>query len=106
MSKLHGVLSLAIVFLFGALVHASDPPVHKPKEGYVPDERTAIRIAEAILVPIYGAEQIKSELPLSAKLRDDVWVVTGNLPAGADGGVAEVRISKRTGEILGVTHGK
>jgi hypothetical protein len=61
---------------------------------------------EAILVPIYGEEQVKSELPLSAKLEGNVWVVIGSLPDGAEGGVAEVRISKRTGEILGAIHGK
>ncbi|HWG19814.1 MAG TPA: NTF2 fold immunity protein [Terracidiphilus sp.] len=65
-----------------------------------------VRIAEAILIPIYGEEQIKSELPLSAVLKDNVWIVTGRLAEGMAGGVAEVRISKMTGEILGVTHGK
>jgi hypothetical protein len=78
----------------------------RPKDGFVPDEKTAVRVAEAVLSPIYGEEKILSERPFSAKLKGDVWTVTGSLPEGMAGGVAEVKISKRTGEILGVTHGK
>jgi len=106
MNKLYGVLSLALVFAIGIPLYGGEAPVYRPKEGYVPDAKTAVRIAEAILIPIYGDEQIKSELPLTAILKDNVWTVTGSLPPGMAGGVAEVRISKMTGEILGVIHGK
>jgi hypothetical protein len=98
MNTPHRFLLLPLVFMLGILLHAAQSPVYKPKEGYVPDARTAIRVAQAILVPIYGQVQVDSELPLSAKLSGGVWVVTGSLPAGAEGGVAEVRISKRTGK--------
>jgi hypothetical protein len=27
---------------------------YRPKEGYVPDSTTAVKIAEAVLVPVYG----------------------------------------------------
>lgn len=67
----------------------------------MPDAKTAARIAEAVLIPIYGEKTIQSELPLSATLRDGIWRVTGYLPPGWFGGVAEVNISKATGEILG-----
>jgi len=88
----------------------TQPSVHK-SEGYVPDAKTAVRIAEAILIPIYGEKQVQSELPLSATLEGGIWIVTGSMPPEIDGwvtagGVAEVKISKATGEILGVTHGK
>lgn len=76
------------------------------KGGFVPDEITAIKIAEAVLIPIYGSDQVKSEKPFHAKLKDKVWIVTGTLPEGADGGVAEVRMSRLTGQILSVKHGK
>ena len=39
-----------------------------PRGGYVPDESTAIRIAEAIFVPIYGQSQVKAERPFHAHL--------------------------------------
>src|SRR5262249_7899264 len=33
----------------------------RPKEGYVPDAATAIKIAEAVWIPIYGEETLKNE---------------------------------------------
>ena len=56
-------------------------------------------------MPIYGEAKIKSEQPFSAKLRNGVWIVTGAIPPGVEGGVAEIRISKSNGTILTVTHG-
>jgi hypothetical protein len=79
---------------------------HVPKNGFVPDKETAIRVAEAILVPIYGEKQVAAERPFSADLKGDVWIVSGHLPEGWVGGVAEVSISKRTCEIISVSHGK
>jgi len=71
----------------------------------VPDGATAIKIAVAVWEPIYGRGQIASEAPYSAKLNKGVWLVEGHLPQGV-GGVAEVEISKETGKILRVWHGK
>ncbi len=87
---------------------ASSAPkmTYKPKAGYVPDAGTAILIAEAILVPIYGADQIRNERPFRATLQGQTWFVQGSLPPGYDGGVAEVEISKDDGRILRVMHGK
>jgi NTF2 fold immunity protein len=77
-----------------------------PKEGYVPNEETAVRIAEAVLVPIYGEGQVRSEQPFRARLVGKIWLVTGTLKPDAEGGTAEVRISRASGEILSVKHGK
>lgn len=82
-----------------------------PKEGFVPNEETAIKIAEAVLVPIYGIEEIKQEQPLVAKLKRGVWVVSGTIhpdSSGAitKGGTAVIEISKADGRILRVSHGK
>jgi len=57
----------------------SEQHSYKPKDGFVPNEKTAIRIAEAVLTPIYGEKQIKSEEPFSAKLHDGVWTVEGSI---------------------------
>lgn len=78
---------------------------YKPKYGYVADEETAVKIAEAILTPIYGKEAIEEEKPFTAKLKEGVWIVSGTLNADK-GGVAEVEISKNNGVILRVSHGK
>jgi hypothetical protein len=75
-----------------------------PANGFVPDSATAVRIAVAVWIPIYGAQQIRSEQPFIARLEKDVWVVTGTLPAGHIGGTAIARIAKRDGRILAVTH--
>lgn len=116
MKKLCAVLSIAagvtIAVLLGraeAQAGSYNPqvPHYRPKAGYVPDAKTATRIAEAVLDPIYGHDRIKAELPLSATLHGDIWIVTGkDLPDNWDGGVAEVRLSKTTGEIQNVIHGK
>jgi hypothetical protein len=73
---------------------------------YVPDERTAIRIAESVLVRRYGRDQIESEKPLKATLHDTIWRVTGTLPPGHLGGVAEIEINKADARIIRVTHGQ
>ena len=77
----------------------------KPKVGYVPDEQTAISIAVAAWIPIYGKKQIEKQKPYKAVLKDGVWLVTGTLKH-AVGGTAEARIAKADGRILGISHGK
>jgi len=84
-----------------SLIHSYVPP-----NGFVPDEATATRVAEAILIAIYGREQISSELPLKAKLVGDVWYVEGSHPQDFAGGVAIVQLAKSDARIIRVTHGK
>src|SRR5438876_9669483 len=59
-----------------------DPTVkgYVPPNGFVPDSGTAVRVAVAVWIPIYGASQIRSEQPYVATLKDGVWTVTGTLP--------------------------
>ena len=86
-----------------------DPTVkgYVPPNGFVPDSGTAVRIAVAVWIPIYGASQIRSEQPYVATLKDGVWTVTSTLPRQYNrGGVAMARISKRDGRILFVLHGQ
>jgi hypothetical protein len=73
----------------------------------VPDAKTAIRIAEAVWIPVYGEEKIRQERPIHARLHGskDRWLVTGSLPKGYIGGVALAVISKTDGRILRVSHG-
>lgn len=82
-----------------------------PPDGFIPTSQTAIAVAEAILIPVYGKDQIESERPFKAVLNGNIWVVTGSVPChnpppGAEcpGGAAEIRISKRTGQVLFMTH--
>lgn len=100
----HVLLTMLLVGLF-VLPTASQQHSYRPKDGFVPDEKTAIRVAEAVLTPIYGEKQIKSEEPFSAKLHSGTWIVSGTIAEGVEGGVAEIKISKRDGTVISVTHG-
>lgn len=56
-------------------------------------------------MPIYGAENIERQKPLTATLENGVWTVTGSMPKPVPGGVALAEISKRDGRILRIRHG-
>jgi hypothetical protein len=88
------------------LASASQKHSYVPPNGFVPDEKTAIRIAEAVWSPIYGEDKIRREEPFVASLKSGVWTVQGSLPKGWVGGVAIAEISKSDGRILRVSHGK
>jgi hypothetical protein len=86
-----------------------------PPSGYVPDSTTAVKIAEAVLIPVYGEEKVLSERPFKAEFSGDTWTVSGTLrcPDGKGGttthcvgGTAEVKLSKTDGRILSVMHYK
>jgi hypothetical protein len=83
-----------------------------PAGGYVPDAATAVKIAEAVLVPVFGEQKISSERPFTAKLEGDVWTVDGTLYCAdgkiglCPGGTARVRLSKNDGRILFMIHYK
>ena len=77
-----------------------------PKNGFITDEKTAIRVAEAILAPIYGDQQIAQERPFQAALHGGIWTVEGTLSKGDTGGVAQIRIDQRTGAVVSYIHGK
>lgn len=81
-------------------------PGFEPKQGFVPDEETAIAIAEAVLVPIYGKEQVDGQKPFSVRLTDGVWLIQGTLPAEQLGGVFSIEISKQTAAVLRLTHSR
>jgi len=86
-----------------------------PKDGFVPDAKTAVKIGEAVLIPVYGEKQIESERPFKAVLENDVWTINGTLhcPDGKGGespfcfgGAAEVKLSKVDGRIMKMIHYK
>lgn len=76
---------------------------YKPPNGFVPDSVTAVRIAEAVLVPVYGQRVVDNEKPLRAALVKGIWTVRGTLRTGP-GGVAHIEIAKSDGRILRMTH--
>ncbi len=89
------------------------------QNAYVPDAITAMKIAEAIWLPIYG-ESIYKERPFHATLvGDSVWFVQGSkAKSGWDtvngkailtvisGGVLNAEIRKSDGKVIRAFHGK
>jgi hypothetical protein len=63
------LIAIAATAINGAAVDAES---YVSPDGFVPNAATAIAIAEAILIPIYGRAQIEAERPFSATLKDGV----------------------------------
>lgn len=82
------------------------PHTYMPRGGYVPDAKTATRIAVAIWSPIYGDKHIQGKRPFKAKLNKGIWIIEGSFPKGQPGGVPVAEIAKKDGRILRVSHGK
>jgi hypothetical protein len=103
-------ITALLLCLSSALSQVPSKRGYVPKEGFVPNETAALAIAEAVLIPVYGKSVIDSERPFKAVLKSNVWTITGSVPcdgppgAVCPGGAAELRISKRTGQILFMTH--
>jgi hypothetical protein len=81
--------------------------------GLIPNEGTALRVAEPELIRIYGASVIASERPLTVGLSGDMWIVGGTLhcdhhkgsaPTVCPGGVATAHLSKSDGRVREIFH--
>ena len=90
------------------------------KTNYVPNEETAIKIAEAVWLPIFG-KSIYDKRPFNAVLNgDSIWHVYGTLHSSSIkvndegdtvinmivGGVPHIYINKSDGKIYKVYHDK
>ncbi len=80
---------------------------YKPQKGFVPDEVTAINIAEAVLTATYGQERVTQEKPLEAHLGMDIWTVLGTVNCPSDRksfecGQLSIGIRQDNGEIVSV----
>ena len=97
---------VAMLLAVASLAIAQDKPhSFAPKAGFVPNEATAIKIAEAVWLPIYGTK-IYDKKPFVAKAKGDVWLVEGSLQEGTLGGVPLAEISRLDGRVIRVSHGQ
>jgi len=87
-----------------ALKETANTTGFQPKDGMVPNAKTAIAIAIAVWNPVYGEKQIESQKPYNAVLRNGQWIVTGSLPNGRVGGVATAVISKIDARVIKIYH--
>jgi hypothetical protein len=75
-----------------------------PKNGYVPDKETAVAIAYAVALPVYGRDTVDAEKPLRAELESGRWTVLGTFHGKGEGGTVIVQIDKMGGQILFLSH--
>jgi hypothetical protein len=84
--------------------------VQTTHDNYVPDEKTAILIAEAVLVDQFGKERVSAQSPLHAESHEEYWLVQGAFNQGVFnqkkineenmlkwGGAFSVGVNKKTG---------
>jgi hypothetical protein len=99
-------LSILFIITFSIpVINAQMIKTNPHKDGYVPNKETAVKIAEAIWLPIYGSK-IYNYTPFIAELKNDnIWIVRGTLKT-EKGGVPYIEIQKSDCKILKVIHGK
>ena len=94
------IIFLLLFFMYGCAC-AKD----RGRQIYVPNVDTAIAIAEAIAIPIYGRDTVNAIRPFSAKLTDEIWVVKGQLTGNrVKGGLLVIKLSKFDGAVIDVYH--
>ena len=76
------------------------------KEGMVPNEECAARIAYEYVSAVFGEGCANKEQPYSISLiNDQVWDIAGCPPKG-EGGAFHIAIEKATGKVQYIMHGK
>jgi hypothetical protein len=106
MKKVSFLLTFVLLLTSAFILKLDKQNRYVPKDGFVPDKETALRIAEAVWYPIYGSG-INESKPFKATLKDSaIWVVEGTLKKNFKGGVPYIEIQKMDCKILQVYHTK
>jgi hypothetical protein len=116
------LVSICAAVLGGVLLGPSKEVEHNyvPKDGYIPNAKTAVRVATAVLEPIFGEDVVDRHIPFRAKLSNGNWTVEGVIGeyphpnekpkpgkhVASYGGRMLVVISKKTGAIVRVSADK
>ena len=97
------------IFFYAKVAFSNDTNKYNEKNIQINlniNKETAIKIAELILVKIYGKDVLKQR-PWNVSLKGNTYNITGTFhEKDADGGVAEIKISKLDGRILEYLHWK
>jgi NTF2 fold immunity protein of polymorphic toxin system component len=100
------LLMIATLCLSSASLAQNVPKVFECNGGVVADKETAIRIAEAILSPVYGEKAIREQQPYQVTLKDGKWTVDGTAtPPGHFGGRFHIVILQSDGRVLEIGYG-
>jgi hypothetical protein len=92
-------ICLVAAMVCSSAVAQNVPALFDRLGGLVPDEQTALKIAEAVLVPIYG-RKIMDDKPYIIKHADGKWTIAGSIPKGFVGGSFHIVIQQRDAKIL------
>ena len=100
------LLTSLIVYLVFANKRSGELQFNSMVNGIVPDEATAIKVAEAISLPVFG-KNINDYKPFHASLiNDTIWHVYGlpkkKLFSIQVGGAPEFDIQKKDGKVMKV----
>lgn len=76
------------------------------KDEFITDEKTAISIAQPILFNGYRKDNILKQRPYKIGKVKNYWIIYGNIPKNQIGGVFEIIIDSKNGEIIRLTHGE
>ena len=91
---------IAALCLSSASLAQNVPKIFECNGGVVADKETAIRIAEAILFPVYGENAIRGQRPYQVTLNDGKWTVDGTVRLGFVGGSFHVVILQRDARVV------
>jgi len=97
---------IATVCLSSASLAQNVPKVFECNGGVVADKETAIRIAEAILSPVYGEKAIREQRPYQVTVKDGKWTVDGTASPGHVVGRFHVVILQSDGRVLEIGYGR
>lgn len=79
--------------------HGLDYKVPLPKEGLVPDEQTAVKIAEVVLFRLWDEKTVVSQRPYTVTKDENIWWVCGTLHTEL-GSAFRIAISQQTAAVL------
>ena len=96
---------ISTLCLSSASLAQNAPKIFECNGGVVADKETAIRIAEAILSPVYGKKAIRGQRPYQVTLKDGKWTVDGTVLPGFVGGSFHIVILQRDGGVLEIGYG-
>jgi hypothetical protein len=73
----------------------------------IQDSVTAIKVAEAILLPMYGEKNFKQYLPLRAYLKEErIWVVESSNKYEFLGSTPNIELQRSDCKVLKIAKGK